>query len=222
MKKARREFRFQDGKSNKFWAISLSGDSHTVHYGRAGTEGQTKTKEFASTEAALKSYEKLIAAKTKKGYVEGKASKKKTASRKKTAAVGTRKAGGAAAARKSSPAEQLARKLVRLNQGVTRADLERLYAEDVVSYESGQSEPTRGIDGLAEKLERFESLVRSQSWKARLAKSPSNTAGTSESPSRQWSARTSPTRRSAPNEKPVPTRNAAPSVERTTGPGECW
>ena len=25
----------------------------------------------------------------------------------------------------------------------------------------------------------------------------------------------------APNEKPVPTRRAAPSVERTTGPGEC-
>ncbi len=66
----RREFEFRDGKSDKFWFIELAGAAHTVQFGRIGTQGQTKTKEFESDEAARESYDKLISEKTKKGYVE--------------------------------------------------------------------------------------------------------------------------------------------------------
>lgn len=66
----RRELVFMDSSSNKFWRIELSGDSHTVTYGRAGTDGQTKTKAFADEEAARKDFDKLIAEKLKKGYVD--------------------------------------------------------------------------------------------------------------------------------------------------------
>src|SRR5262249_34035745 len=67
---SRREFTFSEGTSNKFWAIELDGKSHTVTFGRIGTAGQTQTKDFSSEAEAKKSYEKLIAEKTKKGYEE--------------------------------------------------------------------------------------------------------------------------------------------------------
>jgi predicted DNA-binding WGR domain protein len=65
-----REFHFKDDTSDKFWKITLAGKSHTVHFGRRGTNGQEQTKEFGSDEEARKSYEKLVAEKQKKGYVE--------------------------------------------------------------------------------------------------------------------------------------------------------
>lgn len=67
---SRREFQFSEGSSNKFWAIELDDKKHTVHFGRIGTAGQTQAKEFGSDAEAKKSYEKLIAEKVKKGYVE--------------------------------------------------------------------------------------------------------------------------------------------------------
>jgi len=67
---APRMFEYRDGKSDKFWCIELNGNSHTVRYGRVGTDGQSKTKEFADGEKAKKDYEKLIGQKTKKGYAE--------------------------------------------------------------------------------------------------------------------------------------------------------
>lgn len=67
----RREFHFHSGSSSKFWAIEMKGDdSFDVNYGKIGTDGQTKTKEFKSAEAAQKAYDKLIAEKTSKGYEE--------------------------------------------------------------------------------------------------------------------------------------------------------
>jgi predicted DNA-binding WGR domain protein len=65
-----RRFEFSEGTSNKFWAISIDGRSHTVNFGRIGTAGQTQTAEFASDAEAQKSYNKLVADKMKKGYVE--------------------------------------------------------------------------------------------------------------------------------------------------------
>jgi predicted DNA-binding WGR domain protein len=65
-----RSLRYQDEKSAKFWSIALSGCSHTVNYGRFGTDGQTQTKDFPTEDAARKSYDKLVAEKVKKGYVE--------------------------------------------------------------------------------------------------------------------------------------------------------
>lgn len=66
----RRNLVFQEGTSHKFWQIELSGLSHTVCYGKVGTNGQTQTKDFNTEEAAAKSYDKLLVEKLKKGYLE--------------------------------------------------------------------------------------------------------------------------------------------------------
>lgn len=59
---------FVDDTSAKFWMIKLLGNSHTVTYGKIGSEGRASTKEFDSAEEAQKSAAKLIASKKKKGY----------------------------------------------------------------------------------------------------------------------------------------------------------
>ncbi|HMV45903.1 MAG TPA: WGR domain-containing protein, partial [Leptospiraceae bacterium] len=61
---------FSDGKSNKFWEITLDGVKHTVIFGKINTPGQTQLKEFDSEPEALKAYEKLLQEKLKKGYAE--------------------------------------------------------------------------------------------------------------------------------------------------------
>jgi uncharacterized protein (TIGR02996 family) len=65
-----RRFEFSEGGSNKFWEITVDGESHTVRYGKIGTPGQEKTKSFGSEAAARADADKLIAEKTKKGYTE--------------------------------------------------------------------------------------------------------------------------------------------------------
>jgi predicted DNA-binding WGR domain protein len=74
-----RELFFQEGTSNKFWKIQLDGSAHTVIFGRIGTEGQHQTKEFDNDAAARKSFDKLVAEKLKKGYVDSASGKKSTA-----------------------------------------------------------------------------------------------------------------------------------------------
>jgi predicted DNA-binding WGR domain protein len=66
----RREFRVREGKSDKFWAITLDGDRYTVQFGRVGTTGQTQTKKYSSPGEARYAYQLLIEAKVKKGYAE--------------------------------------------------------------------------------------------------------------------------------------------------------
>lgn len=65
-----KHLKFIDGTSDKFWEIQTSGNSHTVTYGRNGTDGQSKTKTFDTEEACLADAEKLVREKTKKGYSE--------------------------------------------------------------------------------------------------------------------------------------------------------
>jgi len=65
-----RRFEFSEGTSNKFWEISLDGANVTTRWGKIGTDGQEKTKGFASEEKARKEYDKLVEEKTGKGYVE--------------------------------------------------------------------------------------------------------------------------------------------------------
>lgn len=65
-----RSFEFVDGGSAKFWEIQRDGNEVTVRWGRAGTNGQTKAKDFDDPAAATTHETKLIAEKTKKGYVE--------------------------------------------------------------------------------------------------------------------------------------------------------
>jgi predicted DNA-binding WGR domain protein/tetratricopeptide (TPR) repeat protein len=65
----KQKFIYQDDKSHKFWDIEITGNSFTVYFGKAGTQGQTQTKDHASEAECKKAVEKLITEKTKKGYV---------------------------------------------------------------------------------------------------------------------------------------------------------
>jgi uncharacterized protein (TIGR02996 family) len=65
-----RTFVYTDDKSNKFWNIDLQGSCFTVTFGKVGSKGQTQTKAFPDEEQARKAYDKLVAEKVGKGYVE--------------------------------------------------------------------------------------------------------------------------------------------------------
>lgn len=65
-----RYFEYVDGSSSKFWEIKLEGMSFTTRYGRIGTDGQMSMKEYDSEDKAQREHDKLVAEKTKKGYVE--------------------------------------------------------------------------------------------------------------------------------------------------------
>ena len=67
-------YEFTEGTSNKFWEIRRDGSEVTTRWGRIGTDGQEKTKEYDDDEKAQKEYDKLVKAKTKKGYVAVEAS----------------------------------------------------------------------------------------------------------------------------------------------------
>lgn len=65
-----RHLEYTGGSSNKFWEITLSGNSHTVCFGRIGTKGQTRTKQFDTPAQAENDYQRLIRSKLAKGYRE--------------------------------------------------------------------------------------------------------------------------------------------------------
>ncbi|MHC4401868.1 MAG: DNA ligase [Planctomycetota bacterium] len=65
-----RYFELVAGKSNKFWEIAVDCCEVTVRYGRIGTDGTTRTKDFSDNAAAEAHADKLIQEKTGKGYVE--------------------------------------------------------------------------------------------------------------------------------------------------------
>lgn len=65
-----RRFEMREGGSSKFWEITVAGKDLTVTFGKIGTNGQTKTKTFASPDAAEKEAASLVREKTGKGYVE--------------------------------------------------------------------------------------------------------------------------------------------------------
>lgn len=65
-----RHFIYQDEKSHKFWAVEQQGNELHINWGKVGTNGQSQVKSFADAAAAAKAELKLIAEKTKKGYVE--------------------------------------------------------------------------------------------------------------------------------------------------------
>jgi predicted DNA-binding WGR domain protein len=67
-----RYFEFQDKSSSKFWEITVTGKTVTVHYGKIGTAGQNTIKELPTPEEANTHAEKVIGEKTKKGYKEKK------------------------------------------------------------------------------------------------------------------------------------------------------
>ena len=66
----KRYFELVNDKSSKFWEVSVADSTVTVRYGRIGTDGTTKPKDFATPEAATAHADKLIDQKTAKGYAE--------------------------------------------------------------------------------------------------------------------------------------------------------
>jgi DNA ligase-1 len=65
-----RYFELVEGTSSKFWEITIAGCDYTTRYGRIGASGQSTTKTASSPEGAQREADKLVAEKTKKGYVE--------------------------------------------------------------------------------------------------------------------------------------------------------
>lgn len=65
-----RRFEFSEGSSNKFWEVKVEGEQQIVRFGKIGTAGQVKEKDFDSGSEANADTKKLIAEKTGKGYVE--------------------------------------------------------------------------------------------------------------------------------------------------------
>jgi len=61
---------FEEGTSSKFWRARVEGKALYVNWGKIGTNGQTQVKELADPAAAKKEYDKLVAEKRKKGYVD--------------------------------------------------------------------------------------------------------------------------------------------------------
>jgi len=87
-----RRFELSDGKSDKFWSVERAGAELHLSWGRIGTQGQARTKTFASDTKAEAEENKLIASKVKKGYEEvGGAPAKKKPAKKNTAAKDTPK-----------------------------------------------------------------------------------------------------------------------------------
>ncbi|MFE1411689.1 WGR and DUF4132 domain-containing protein [Streptomyces sp. NPDC058746] len=65
-----RRWEYVDGGSAKFWEAGAEGTSVTVRFGRTGTAGQTRVKEFGSAADAQSYLVKSIAEKERKGYAE--------------------------------------------------------------------------------------------------------------------------------------------------------
>jgi predicted DNA-binding WGR domain protein len=66
----KKHLKYIDGNSDKFWQIEVTGLEYTVTYGKNGTSGTSQTRSFETNDACLKTAEKLVAEKEKKGYSE--------------------------------------------------------------------------------------------------------------------------------------------------------
>lgn len=65
-----RYFEFTDDKSSKFWQVNQNDLIMTVTYGKIGSIGTQKVKQFNDVDTLKKAIDKLISEKTKKGYTE--------------------------------------------------------------------------------------------------------------------------------------------------------
>jgi len=67
---ASRYFECVQGTSSKFWEVSVVDNELTTRWGRIGSQGQSKSKTFATPEAACKERDSLIESKIAGGYRE--------------------------------------------------------------------------------------------------------------------------------------------------------
>lgn len=65
-----RRFELVEGKSAKFWQADVSGATFIVEFGRLGTAGQRKEKDFGDEAGARRELEKKINEKLREGYSE--------------------------------------------------------------------------------------------------------------------------------------------------------
>lgn len=65
-----RRFECTEEGASKFWEIHVEGVTLTILFGKIGTKGQTSTKTLATAAEAQAQAAKLVAEKSKKGYVE--------------------------------------------------------------------------------------------------------------------------------------------------------
>ena len=63
-------YEYDDGKTSKFWRITTQGKEVIVHYGRLGTDGQTRARTFDDETEVDKHLKSMIKEKIKKGYVK--------------------------------------------------------------------------------------------------------------------------------------------------------
>jgi len=139
-----RRFKLSDSTSNKFWEVAVKGKTLNVTFGKIGTKGQSKPKDFATPEKAKAEMEKLIKEKTGKGYVEvgGKAVKaiKPTAK--------------SPAAKKTNPGS--------VGEGLSKAGKQAKTKKVLAMFAGGQWELARGILEAAQNDESwlFEELLK--------------------------------------------------------------
>lgn len=100
---ATRHLVYEDGSSHKFWDIALEGSSHTVRFGRVGTDGQTQTKDFGSKDEARKAFDKLVAQKLKKGYEDASGNTKPAKASAQPAKAGAKPAKATSSRAKAKP-----------------------------------------------------------------------------------------------------------------------
>ncbi|RYY68482.1 MAG: WGR domain-containing protein, partial [Chitinophagaceae bacterium] len=63
-------YTFTEAGSNKFWEAATQNEKLIVRYGKINTRGQVQVKTFPNAEKAELERQKLVAEKTKKGYVK--------------------------------------------------------------------------------------------------------------------------------------------------------
>ena len=126
-----RRFEFVDGTSNKFWEVDVKGKTLNVTFGKIGTKGQSKPKDFATPEKAKAEMEQLIKEKTGKGYVEvgGKAVK---------AAKSPAKSPAKPTAAKKTIAESM-------GEGLSKAEKKAKAEKVLLMFANGQWKLARGI-----------------------------------------------------------------------------
>ena len=127
-----RRFEFSDSTSNKFWEVDVKGKTLNVTFGKIGTKGQSKPKDFATPEKAKAEMEKLIKEKTGKGYVEvgGKAVK------------AIKPAAKPSAAKKINPGS--------VGEGLSKAEKQAKAEKVLAMFAGGQWELARGILEVAQ------------------------------------------------------------------------
>ncbi len=67
-----RRLEYTEGSSAKFWEAEVRDSSLVLRWGKIGTTGQTKTKDFVDPNAARAELNNAAASKLRKGYVEAK------------------------------------------------------------------------------------------------------------------------------------------------------